>query len=92
MASVQELILAAQASQPKSPLTSLAEMITAGSEGYFKGVKQKRENALAESELSESELQINKLQNSKLNFVKSWNKHLPFKLNLVFVKAWMEQK
>lgn len=55
-ASVQELLLAAQAKQKKSPLTSLAEMINAGAAGYTKGVAQKKVNADAENSFAEADV------------------------------------
>jgi hypothetical protein len=54
-ASVQELILAAQAKQKKSPLSMLADLVNAGSAGYTQGVKQKKINAEAEDAASQAE-------------------------------------
>lgn len=45
MASVQELLLAAQAKQKKSPLSMLADVINAGSTGYSEGVKLKNDQS-----------------------------------------------
>ncbi len=41
MASVQELLLAAQAKQKTSPFSQLAQAITAGTEGYAQGVESR---------------------------------------------------
>jgi hypothetical protein len=48
MASVQELILAAQAKQKPQPLSQLAQLVNAASSGYSEGITQKNVNAEAE--------------------------------------------
>lgn len=53
MASVQELILAAQAKQKKSPLSMLADLINAGSTGYSEGIDLR--NKKSESDLRYAE-------------------------------------
>lgn len=55
-ASVQELLLAAQAKQKQHPLSALAEVINAGAAGYGRGVVQKKANADAESSLADAEV------------------------------------
>lgn len=54
MASVQELIAAAQAQQQKHPLSMLADLINAGSSGYTKGVNIRNVNS--ETDLRRAEI------------------------------------